>query len=276
MEDIRNYQEIILDIFRDVIKVCGDNGIEYFLIDGSCLGAIRHKGIIPWDDDIDIAIYADNYDKFYSTIRKSLGSHYRIEGNFDQRDYPTHTDVLGRICDTKHLVYTDFFNTDERNTVNPWIDVMLICGCPRGVILSKLHFIRILFLKALLKLSNRDSIGFNYKKKRGKIERIILFIARKMDFSTILNEAKISDALKRALLKYNPHKSDRLFAYSSDYREKEIVPYEYYGKGKKVEFEGMMVTVPVEAEKYLSQIYGDYNIIPSVDKRHIHVKRIIK
>ena len=275
-DNLREYQNMILEIFWDVVKVCKDNGITYFLTDGSCLGAIRHEGIIPWDDDIDMGIFSDDYDKFYEALNTSLGSKYTIERTFDQRRFPTHTDVIGKIGNKEHLVYTDIFNTEEKNTVHPWIDVMLICGCPKGRLLTFIHFYHILFLKVLLKLSNRESIGFNSDKKRGRVERFILFIAKHVSFSKFIDEIKISDRLKNVLFKYNPHESDRLFAYSSDYREKEIVPFEYYGKGRDAAFEGMMATVPMEAEKYLTQIYGDYMQIPPVDKRHKHVTRIIR
>ena len=93
-DNLREYQNMILEIFWDVVKVCKDNGITYFLTDGSCLGAIRHEGIIPWDDDIDMGIFSDDYDKFYEALNTSLGSKYTIERTFDQRRFPTHTDVI--------------------------------------------------------------------------------------------------------------------------------------------------------------------------------------
>ena len=73
MNDInRHLQLVILSIAKDIDKLCQENDIKYYLVGGSAIGAIRHQGFIPWDDDLDIIMDATNYDKFITVCRTKL------------------------------------------------------------------------------------------------------------------------------------------------------------------------------------------------------------
>ena len=73
MTDInRHLQLVILSIAKDIDRLCRENGITYYLVGGSAIGAIRHQGFIPWDDDLDIIMDAKNYERFISTCRQKL------------------------------------------------------------------------------------------------------------------------------------------------------------------------------------------------------------
>lgn len=72
MEDIKKLKEIELEIFRHFIEICNENSLKYFVVGGTALGAVRHKGFIPWDDDIDVALPRGDYEKFLIAAQKSL------------------------------------------------------------------------------------------------------------------------------------------------------------------------------------------------------------
>ena len=72
MEQLRHLQLIILDIAKDIDLLCEKNRIKYYLLGGSTIGAIRHKGFIPWDDDLDIIMDHENYNKFVKVCREQL------------------------------------------------------------------------------------------------------------------------------------------------------------------------------------------------------------
>lgn len=87
MDKLKHLQNVILDIVKDIDKLCQKNGIEYYLLGGSAIGAIRHKGFIPWDDDLDIIMSADNYDRFIDVCRNQLDQEkYYLQVGLD--DWP--------------------------------------------------------------------------------------------------------------------------------------------------------------------------------------------
>ena len=77
-KDIRNIQQILLDMYRELDKLCEKYDLKIFLTGGSVLGAIRHKGFIPWDDDMDVALPRDDYEKLIGIAEKELPEHLKI------------------------------------------------------------------------------------------------------------------------------------------------------------------------------------------------------
>ena len=76
MEDLRKHQLEAAEALKNIDSICKQNNIKYFLIAGSVLGAVRHKGFIPWDDDIDIGMQIPEYKKFISIIKNGLDKRY--------------------------------------------------------------------------------------------------------------------------------------------------------------------------------------------------------
>lgn len=73
---LRNVQLVQLEIAKEVKRICEQNNISYFMDGGTLLGAVRHKGFIPWDDDLDFGFTRDNYEKFIATAKKNLSSEF--------------------------------------------------------------------------------------------------------------------------------------------------------------------------------------------------------
>lgn len=262
---MNEFQKILYDLFLAVADALEKENIPYFMSEGTCLGTIRHNGFIPWDDDIDIAIYADSYEHFINTIPSILGDRYEVVGAFDQKNYPQYTDIMTKIVDKKYSLNFNVFSDGRQ--FHPWIDVQIICGLPGATLVSKFYFSRILMNKALLKISNRESIGFNSPKRRSFMERVVLKFLKKHDMSRIISEDKQSAKCKKLLLKYSPLTSKNVVGFSSDYRYKEIFKKEVFGKGEKKEFCGKTVLVPADYDYYLRRLYGDYMELPPQEKR---------
>lgn len=122
---IREVQEVSLDILRDVHQFCEINGIRYTLQGGTLLGAVRHKGFIPWDDDIDIAMPRPDYDRFIQTYQSEKG--YKAFS----RELPGGNNVFiayTRVCDMRRTFADDSYFpwTSERKGV--WIDLFPLDG----------------------------------------------------------------------------------------------------------------------------------------------------
>lgn len=270
-----SYQETLFCLLKEVKKICDNHGIQIYLTEGSCLGAVRHHGFIPWDDDVDIAVMSNRADDFFYYLKKELDcKKYIVEEPFDQIKYPNHTDLSGRIYDTSVVIKSSVYKNDAIE--HPWIDVMIIYGMHSNVFKRNLHYYEIIFTKALLKLSNKESIGYNSDKKRGRIERFILYLSQRVNFSIFLNEYKLSGMVKSILNRYDVEKSEYVIAFPSDYRKKEITKKDVYGDGEYSLFEKEIVRIPKQYDCYLKNLYGEYTSIPAHDNRHTHYVEVIR
>ena len=84
---LRNVQLVQLEIAKEVKRICEQNNISYFMDGGTLLGAVRHKGFIPWDDDLDFGFTRDNYEKFIATAKKNLSSEFFLQTWDSDREY---------------------------------------------------------------------------------------------------------------------------------------------------------------------------------------------
>lgn len=89
-EELKKVQECELEILAEVIKVCNENSIEYFVIGGTALGAVRHSGFIPWDDDIDIGMTRDDYERFLKIAPSKLKSDLFLQYYVTEPNSPTY------------------------------------------------------------------------------------------------------------------------------------------------------------------------------------------
>jgi lipopolysaccharide cholinephosphotransferase len=103
-ETLKKLQNVLFDMYCEVSDIFDKNGIRYFLICGSLLGAMRHGGFIPWDDDFDIAVMSVDYDKAMQLLEKNLSVKYAMQTKTSDSNY---------ICDWTKLRYTKstVFNT---------------------------------------------------------------------------------------------------------------------------------------------------------------------
>lgn len=81
-QELKLLQESILDIYRDILSVCEKSGIRVMMLAGSAIGAIRHKGFIPWDDDMDMLISRDEYYRFVEVFCEEFGNKYYVTSPF--------------------------------------------------------------------------------------------------------------------------------------------------------------------------------------------------
>lgn len=80
-EKMKRIWAVQLDLLREFKQICEENGLRYFLWSGTLLGAVRHQGFIPWDDDIDVAMPREDYDRFRSLGRQGLKKPYELQTN---------------------------------------------------------------------------------------------------------------------------------------------------------------------------------------------------
>lgn len=264
MGNIDILHHVDMEIVKEVVRICREQGFTYYMLGGTMLGAIRHKGFIPWDDDVDLGMPRKDYDRFLEVAPRELAKHLKLV-NF--RTDPDYQYYITRILDTGTKVVEERIGNDHKYT-NASIDIFPIDGTPNNGLLRKIYFFRVLYHRALMSLCYKDSI--DRKRKRGTLEKLLLWVMEHVPverFTTPYREkCKIDKLLKSQKVEGSKYIGNIMGAY----RTREIVPAEYYGKGTLYDFEDMQLQGLDMFDEYLSYTYGDYMQLPPEDQRKTH------
>ena len=262
MDSIRDLQMIDLEILKEVIRICEKIKTKYYVIGGTFLGAVRHKGFIPWDDDIDIAMPREDYEKFLEAANTELNSKYKV---LNYRTDPDFHYCITRLVDTTKEVIEKRDRTKKSFVA---IDIFPIDGTPNNKILRKLYYFNIMKHRAILSLCYKENI--DKERKRKKSEKILIAILTKIPFNKIFSARKEKIIIDKKLSKQDIKKSNNIGTIMGAYRTREIVPKEYFGKGAYYDFEDIKVMGPEMYDEYLTHMYGDYMTIPKNVDRKTH------
>lgn len=243
MSEIREMQLCIIEMIKEVDSLFTQNNIQYTLLGGSVLGSIRHKGFIPWDDDMDIGIMRKNFEKAEVLLSSMEKYTYERAEKHIIPDAPT-----GHL----HLI-------NEKYPIenSPTIDVFALDGVPKSKIGRKLFrfFANI----------HHVSVLRTYPKTRGKfakyaIKLIIIFVPN-----------KLWDLIQKFSLNLLMKISARYTEYTGNvwgyWTEKEYFKTPIYTHLIKSEFEGIQLPIPSSYDEYLTQLYNNYMELPPVEKR---------
>lgn len=260
--NINDLQDISNLILKDVKKLCDDNNILYFLIEGTLLGAVRHQGFIPWDDDIDIGIPNDQLDFFTELAHKELPDYLYIDPALELKRINERTPDLTKVYHSKYEI-EDL--SGNRMDVN--IDIISLIGMPKNRFARLWHYYIIMLYRILLRVCNTEIIGEDYWKNRKFFRRNVIKVIKKINFGKLLNYNTLKSNLKKRLNKYGFAESEYVMAYPSAYGVKEIFPKNFYGKGCIGKFNNMEMRLPSEYKFILSNLYGDYMTLPPEEKQ---------
>ena len=253
-KELDELKQIEVSIFAEFLNVCKLLNLRYYLLGGTLLGAIRHQGFIPWDDDIDIGMPRADYDILCEKGQALLPSHLFLQ-NVD-------TDPECVMCYTKiRDSNTTFLETSARKmNINHgvFIDIFPLDFYPQEKDRQKETEKKKRRYERRLSLCYYSPEKYTLEQRLRKLILLVAFPSRK----TII--------CKREKLYRAVQKSDLLVNYGGAWGKKEIIPAEWYGEGTTVTFEGMKVTAPQHYQKWLTQVYGDYMKLPPEEKRITH------
>lgn len=266
--ELQEIHRVDLLMLKEIIKIFDKHDLKYFLIGGSLLGAIRHNGFIPWDDDLDIGVPRESYDIFVNKYFKELPKRYRLQ-NFNTEEGSKY--YISRVQDLSMQVKER--RGADLSTEYASVDLFPIDGTPNGKIGRKFFVNKIMFWRMAASFSQSKNIDLH--RKRNALERVLVFIARTLPFDKVLSTRKIYNKIDNLLRKYPMDKSQMVGSLMGAYREKELFSSEYVKKLVKVNFEDIKVYAPYKWDGYLKHMYGNYMEMPDRDdierKRHFEI-----
>lgn len=262
-QNLSQLQTEELKILKIFIKLCDENDLTYFVCGGSFLGAVRHQGFIPWDDDIDVAMPRPDFEKFLKIAPELLPENNYLSTYKRGKDHVT---LVAQIFskDKKFVLN----NAARKVPTAAWVDILVIDGAPKKGIKRWLFGIRYMYYRMMNQFAHFEEI-VNLNKKRPWYENVAIKFAQITQIEKKLNPVKIGDKFHRLLKSNRYEDSDEVATFMGAAKMKEIVPKEYYGKGTVYKFEDIKVKCPDKLE-YLVHFYGDYMSLPPENERNRH------
>lgn len=257
--DIKSLQKKILEITIYFDTFCQEHGIVYYLMGGSALGAIRHNGFIPWDDDLDVFMTYENYSKFLTIAKTNIDTDKFYLQKEDTEEWPLFFSKL-RMNGTTFLEIDTMHKSDMHQGV--YIDIMCLNNVSSNIIYRFSQYLVAILLTAQT-ISKRG-----YKSNQKISKKVAMYLA-----STIIRGRIKSILIKfvRSLNSKNTKMVGHFFGKAPF--SKTSFPIEWLGKQRYVPFEDTKLPVPQLAENYLELRFGDYMKIPDQktrDKYPVH------
>jgi lipopolysaccharide cholinephosphotransferase len=259
-------REIDIDECHDILKsmaiafdeICKRHQIPYYMIGGTMLGAIRHKGFIPWDDDMDFGIERRYIPKLLCALSEELPSHLKI-----------------RTLENCEQVFYNFYKIEDTRTyaIDHWhenptrlgicIDIFPLDNGRNGFFMTRM-FAMYIYLLLIIK----DYLYIDPINRRG-FKKWMAIVLRKTNFVSIKKRLKYMDHL---IFKHTNAASAYFVNYYGRWRTKEIISKKIFGTPQSYPFENIILPGIEHSNAYLTALYGNYMQLPPLEKRTNHIK----
>ena len=245
-----------LDIIQEIDRICAKYDIKYCILGGALIGAIRHKGFIPWDDDMDIGMLRKDYEKFISVAQRELEEKFFVQTGINDEDY---YDKIIRVRDrnTTGIVRKDLHSHCNNGV---FIEVYPFDSVNTNIVKYKIQIFRAKVINAVLHYS-----------VYGQNKRCRAFAAKSI--CNIFGKEELMTHLTKILSMYNDKGFEMvdllLLPYNCKYKKKDMeetirVPYEY-----------LKLCIPKGYDACLKTTYGDYMKMPPAEQRVQHHNKVV-
>ncbi len=250
---------IQLDLIQEFQRVCEKYGLTYFSSNGTLLGAVRHKGFVPWDDDVDFVMPREDYDRLVS-LSEEFKSPYVLHMSDDKGVY--FKDFLRLMnVNTTAITKRDYFKDTKKGI---FIDIFALDTRPS----SQRDWIK--QKKKILKYKEMLNLTVYYNRYKHNMRRRIIHIKGEV-YVKIFGWKRLRKKMVEARKKYSDIKTGKLFqvVHGNDFMEYQA---EWFDECVELPFEHIKIHVPVKYDKVLHVLYGDYEEFPPIEERGVHHK----
>lgn len=259
-QSVRQVQDKILEIMKYIDRLCRENGIVYYIMGGTALGAVRHGGFIPWDDDLDIFMTSDQYEKFKAVLETQNSDQFVLQ---EWRTTPKYLEYAKvRMNGTTFIEEVFKDRTDMHHGI--YVDIMILHKVPQCKLIQRFVYLESKFV-TLYALSQR-----NWKPKtkgQAKVLKLLKFLPCKL-------MAKIAYS---HIYRYDNRKKNYQYCYwitPAKFRNG-LFDKTFFEKPVDVPFEDTVLMGSERIKDYLAYRYGDYMKLPSEEARKASVHAFV-
>lgn len=257
-DKMKKIWNIELQMLDRVQEICKKHGLKYFIVHGTLLGAVRHKGFIPWDDDLDIGMLREDYDRFLKAAALELEPPYAVQNMWTEKDC-----FFGGYTRIRNSATTGIQAGEIGHWSNQgiWIDILPIdnCTADEGRLRKKEKRINTAYALLEAKVYGKERRSF------GGMNRLQWFLCR--GAAAVISHERLCAGLERAIRMDTKEKS-RDAAIFTGYGKHRILNRADFEETENLEFAGRMVPVPAGYQNYLFMLMGkDYMKYPPEEER---------
>lgn len=260
------YKKKLVDTFKELVNYLEAGNYKWFACGGTCIGALRHKGLIPWDDDIDIVMPRSEYNRFLENY-VDTPDYYTVSMEKDS-EYPF---TFAKFCDGNSTILETY---GLNITFGIYIDIFPLDYYDAPIDVVTQYKMRYDKLYRLLERSSNTYYkrhiinmikGFRVINCKRIFEDLFIHRRRKSKYIKEIKEIEGYSTIEKA---------DLIVSLGGTYKQKEVYKSEWFDDSVMVSFEGFMIRIPKGYDQYLNQVYGDYMKLPPKEKqisKHSHV-----
>ncbi|SEL01739.1 lipopolysaccharide cholinephosphotransferase [Methanobrevibacter gottschalkii] len=255
-ETLKHLQQVQMKIFKYFLEICEEHDLTYFMYAGSLLGTVRHEGFIPWDDDIDVIMFRDDFEKLNNILENNIDKKYRF---FNVLNEETYHYSWGRIT-LKDTLFKEWWGNQVEYTPNIFLDIFILDNVPNNkykwfVQKWKSFILNQLTIYSIIKYKNESKL-------KEIIQQSIYYLLKILPISPKTIKKKCVETFS----KYQNEDCDRVCDFPSEF----FMPVSYktdWLPVKKAKFEGLDVNIPNNYDKILTMDFNNYMELPPEESR---------
>lgn len=259
-KELSKLHNALLFIMDEIDRICSENNLKYSLTGGSLIGAVRHKGFIPWDDDMDIAMLREDYEKFRVICQNKLKPEFMWQDSECDKDYPY---SFGKVV-LNNTQYKSLHHENETWQKGIYVDVFPLDNVPNSKLERNIQGYKNFLLIKMLECKTGIDVS---KKSNAKIISFLILqvVCRLFSFTFLVK------VLHKNITKYRYVNSPRVCNFGGYYGFKKETTYKaYFMDVIRVPFKDREYNIISRYDEFLTSVYGNYMELPPIEKRHTH------